>query len=39
MRTVLGNTPYAGFYGLGQIARVRGALGTPALTLVTLAVA
>ena len=39
MRSVLGSTPYAGFYSLGEIARVRGALGTHALTLVTLAVA
>jgi hypothetical protein len=39
MRTALGNTPYAGFYTSGEIARVRGALGTHHLTLVTLALA
>jgi hypothetical protein len=39
MRSVLGSTPYAGFYGLGEIARVRGALGTHALSLVTVALA
>jgi hypothetical protein len=39
MRIALGNTPYAGFYTTGEIARVRGALGTHALTIVTLALA
>ena len=39
MRTVLGSTPYAGFYTSGEIARVRGSLGTHQLTLVTLALA
>lgn len=39
MRSVLGSTPYAGFYGLGEIARVRGASGTHALSLVTMAIA
>lgn len=39
MRSALGNTPYAGFYTSGEIARVRGALGTHHLTLVTLALA
>ena len=28
MRTVLGSTPFAGFYTAGEIAGVRGALGT-----------
>jgi hypothetical protein len=39
MRSVLGRTPLAGFYTAGEIARVRGALGTHHLTLVTLALA
>jgi hypothetical protein len=39
MRTVLGSTPFAGFYTSGEIARVRGSLGTHQLTLVTLALA
>lgn len=39
MRTVLGRTPFAGFYTSGEIARVRGALGTHDLTVVTLALA
>ena len=37
IRTVLGSTPFAGFYSSAEIARVRGALGTHHLTLVTLA--
>jgi hypothetical protein len=39
IRTVLGSTPYAGFYSNRQIARVRGAQGLHTRTLVTLAVA
>ena len=39
MRTALSDAPIAGFYTLGEIARVRGALGMHALTLVTLALA
>ncbi|MBU2663326.1 FIST C-terminal domain-containing protein [Actinoplanes bogorensis] len=39
MRTALSDAPFAGFYTLGEIARVRGAMGTHALTLVTLALA
>jgi small ligand-binding sensory domain FIST len=39
MGRTLGNTPFAGFYTAGEIARVRGALGTHHLTLVTLALA
>jgi hypothetical protein len=39
MRTVLGSTPFAGFYTSGEIARVRGSLGTHDLTVVTLALA
>ena len=39
MRTALSDAPFAGFYTLGEIARVRGALGTHHLTLVTLALA
>jgi hypothetical protein len=39
MGDALGNTPFAGFYTAGEIARVRGALGTHHLTLVTLALA
>jgi small ligand-binding sensory domain FIST len=39
MGDALGNTPFAGFYAAGEIARVRGALGTHHLTLVTLALA
>lgn len=35
----LGHTPFAGLYTAGEIARVRGALGTHHLTLVTLALA
>ena len=35
----LGNTPFAGLHTSGEIARVRGALGTHHLTLVTLALA
>ncbi|GAB2582243.1 histidine kinase [Paractinoplanes abujensis] len=39
MRTALSDAPFAGFYTHGEIARVRGALGTHHLTLVTLALA
>ena len=39
IRTALSDAPFAGFYTLGEIARVRGALGLHHLTLVTLAVA
>ena len=39
IRGVLGDVPFGGFYTMGEIARVRGSLGTHALTLVTLAVA
>ena len=39
MRAALGSAPYAGFYTSAEIARVRGALGTHHLSLVTLAVA
>ena len=39
VREALGNTPFAGFYAAGQIARVHGALGTHDLTLVTVAFA
>ncbi|MBM2617147.1 FIST C-terminal domain-containing protein [Actinoplanes sp. LDG1-06] len=39
MRTALSDAPFAGFYTFGEIARVRGALGTHHLTLVTLALA
>jgi hypothetical protein len=39
IRTALGDAPFAGCYTLGEIARVRGALGMHALTLVTLALA
>jgi hypothetical protein len=39
IRSVLGSTPYAGFYTSAEIARVRGALGIHHLTLVTLALA
>jgi hypothetical protein len=39
MRTALSDAPFAGFYTLGEIARVRGALGSHHLTLVTLALA
>lgn len=39
MSKALGSTPFAGFYTGGEIARVRGALGTHHLTLVTLALA
>ena len=37
MHTALGDAPFAGFYTMGEIARVRGALGMHHLTLVTLA--
>lgn len=37
MRDALHNTPFAGFYAAGQIARVHGALGTHDLTVVTVA--
>jgi hypothetical protein len=40
IRAALGeNVPFAGFYTMGEIARVRGSYGTHALTLVTLALA
>jgi hypothetical protein len=39
IRTALNDAPFAGFYTLGEIARVRGALGMHHLTLVTLALA
>ena len=39
MRTALSDAPFAGLYTLGEIARVRGALGMHHLTLVTLALA
>jgi hypothetical protein len=39
MSTALGGAPFAGFYTLGEIARVRGASGMHHLTLVTLALA
>jgi hypothetical protein len=39
MRTALGGAPFAGFYTVGEIARVRGAGGMHHLTLVTLALA
>ena len=39
MRSALANVPFAGFYTMGEIARVRGAAGTHQLTLVTLAFA
>jgi hypothetical protein len=40
MRDELGpDVPFAGFYTMGEIARVRGSIGTHALTLVTLAMA
>ncbi|XVV12456.1 FIST signal transduction protein [Actinoplanes sp. CA-131856] len=39
MHAALGDAPYAGLYTLGEIARVRGALGMHHLTLVTLALA
>jgi hypothetical protein len=39
MRTVLGRTPFAGFYTAGEIGRVRGASGLHDLTVVTLALA
>jgi hypothetical protein len=35
----LPGVPFAGFYTLGEIARVRGSLGTHSLTLVTMALA
>ncbi|GAA0479911.1 histidine kinase [Paractinoplanes deccanensis] len=39
MHAALGDAPFAGLYTLGEIARVRGALGMHHLTLVTLALA
>jgi small ligand-binding sensory domain FIST len=39
MRAALHNSPFAGFYAAGQIARVHGALGTHDLTVVTVAFA
>jgi hypothetical protein len=39
IRAVLGDVPFAGLYSVGEIARVRGALGMHHLTLVTLALA
>jgi hypothetical protein len=39
IRTALSDAPFAGFYPLGEIARVRGAIGLHHLTLVTLALA
>ena len=39
IRTALSDAPFVGFYTLGEIARVRGALGMHHLTLVTLALA
>jgi hypothetical protein len=39
MRAVLGDVPFAGFYTMGEIARVRGASGMHQLTLVALALA
>ena len=40
IRSALGpDVPFAGFYTMGEIARVRGSYGTHALTLVTLALA
>jgi hypothetical protein len=39
MRGALGGAPFAGFYTMGEIARVRGASGMHQLTLVTLALA
>jgi len=39
IRTALSDAPFAGLYTLGEIARVRGALGLHHLTLVTLALA
>jgi hypothetical protein len=39
VRDALRNTPFAGFYAAGQIARVHGALGTHDLTMVTVAFA
>ncbi|WP_433051965.1 FIST signal transduction protein [Dactylosporangium sp. CS-033363] len=39
MRAALGDVPFAGFYTLGEIARVRGAAGMHQLTLVALALA
>ncbi|MFI5932419.1 FIST signal transduction protein [Actinoplanes sp. NPDC051494] len=35
----LPDTPFGGFYTMGEIARVRGSLGTHSLTLVTMALA
>ncbi|WP_305787433.1 FIST signal transduction protein [Symbioplanes lichenis] len=39
LRKALGDVPFGGAYTLGEIARVRGSLGTHALTLVTMALA
>ena len=39
IRGALGEAPFAGFYTMGEIARVRGAAGLHQLTLVTLALA
>ena len=39
IRSVLGDTPFAGFYTMGEVARARGSLGMHGLTLVTLAMA
>ena len=39
IRDALGDVPFGGCYTMGEIARVRGSLGTHALTLVTLAMA
>ncbi len=40
MREQVGpDVPFAGFYTMGEIARVRGSIGMHALTLVTLAMA
>jgi hypothetical protein len=39
MRAALGDVPFAGFYTMGEIARVRGASGLHQLTLVALALA
>ncbi|WP_067509226.1 FIST signal transduction protein [Actinoplanes sp. TFC3] len=39
IKTALPGVPFGGFYSLGEIARVRGSLGTHALTLVTVALA
>ncbi|WP_432831583.1 FIST signal transduction protein [Dactylosporangium sp. CA-092794] len=39
IRAALGGAPFAGFYTVGEVARVRGASGMHQLTLVTLALA